>query len=485
MKKKIILFLLLSTFLLSIIFPAYSQNYAQEFRVSGSKIYAPNKREFIIKGTNVGIWVDHSTNQHVNYIKNVWKFNAVRLPLKLKGDDSNWNASDAFVDKYIKAYTSNKNGAKTVVILECHDHSGGFYTDTSSPSLSELRSFWRRTASRYKNNPYVWFNIMNEPGGGNTVEKYWYEMHKQLIQDIRKTGAKNIIVVDGYNFASEDGNGTKANLINKSSSAILTYGQQILKADPLKRVVFSLHTYVGWTWNIDKLYDFVDRVRKQGLALIIGEYAATTGNSFGDIDVTEAARFVFEVGKKRGIGRLLWHYWAWDGNALTTAAWGGSSGDGVNKTNGNRPTNLTWLGEKVWDDNHNLAEPKLGIPLNRFAWSASSTKGNPALAIDNNPSTQFYVENPTPKEELQIDLGSKQSFNTFLMDSRKASSSFLRSYKVYVSDSSKSQGKLVANVKNNEMANMRVSFPTQQARYIKIVPQKFAKDKDVSWAIAE
>ena len=486
MKKKIIIFLIVSTFLLSIILPAYSQNSAQAFTVSGSKIYAPNKREFIIKGTNVGIWADHSTSQHINYIKNVWNFNAVRLPLKLKGDDSNWNASDAFVDKYIKAYTSNKNGAKTVVILECHDHSGSFYTNTSSPSLNELRSFWRRTVSRYKNNPYVWFNIMNEPGGGNTVEKYWYEMHKQLIQDIRKTGAKNIIVVDGYNFASEDGNGTtKANLINKSSSAILTYGQQILKADPLKRVVFSLHTYANWNWNVDKLYDFVDRVRKQGLALIIGEYAATTGNSFGDIDVTEAARSVFEVGKKRGIGRLLWHYWSWDGNALTTAAWGGSSGDSVNKTNGNRPTNLTWLGEKVWDDNHNLAEPNLGIPLNRFSWSASSAKGDAALAIDNNPSTQFYIENPTPKEELQIDLGSKQSFNSILIDSRKASSSFLRSYKVYVSNSSNSQGKVVANVKNNEMANMRVSFPTQQARYIKIVPEKFAKDKDVSWAIAE
>ena len=124
MRKKFIIFLIVSTFLLTIIFPAYSQNSAQEFTISGSKIYAPNKREFIIKGTNVGIWADHSTSQHINYIKNVWKFNAVRLPLKLKGNDSNWNASDAFVDKYIKAYTSNKNGAKTVVILECHDHSG-------------------------------------------------------------------------------------------------------------------------------------------------------------------------------------------------------------------------------------------------------------------------------------------------------------------------------------------------------------------------
>jgi mannan endo-1,4-beta-mannosidase len=487
MRKNLIKLILTSTILQFSIFAVHSQkSYAQEFTVSGSKIKAPNGSNFIIKGTNIGLWADHSTANHVNYIKNVWKFNAVRLPLLLKPGDKNWSASDALIDRYIKAYTSNSNGLKTVIILDCHDHSGSFYTDTSSPSVKDLRQFWRKVASRYKNNPYVWFNIMNEPGSKNTVEKYWLDVHKLLIQDIRKQGAKNIIVVDGYNFASEDGNGTtKANFIDNSSSAFLTYGQQILKSDPLKRIVFSLHTYVNWKWNTDKLYDFVDRVHRQGLAMIVGEYAATTGSSFGDIDVTEAAKSVLEVGKKRLIGRLLWHYWSWDNNALTTASWGGSSGDSVNKTNGSRPTNLTWLGEKVWDDTHNLPEPKMGIPLNRFAWNASSTKGSAALAIDNVPDTQFNIGNPTTSDWLRIDLGSKQSFNQILMDSRKVNSSFLRSYKVFVSDSPKSQGKQVANIKNNAMANMRVSFPTQKARYITIVPQKFAKDKDISWAIAE
>lgn len=487
MRTTIIKLILTLVFLPSLIVTGHSQAYsANEFTVSGSQINAPDGKKFIIKGANIGIWVDHSTPNHVNFIKKIWKFNAVRLPLKLKPGDGSMYASDAFIDRNIKAYTTNSNGPKTVIILECHDHSGRFYTDSSSPSLKDLKSFWRRIASRYKNNPYVWFNIMNEPGGKNDVEKYWYDLHKQLIQEIRKQGANNIIVVDGYNFGSEDGNGTtKANFINQSSSAFLTYGKQLLNVDPKKRIVFSLHTYTNWTWNIDKLYNFVDRVRKQGLALMIGEYAATTGNSQGDIDVTEAARMVLEVAQKRSIGRMVWHYWSWDGNALTTASWGGSGGDTPNKTNGSRPTNLTWLGEKVWDDTHNKPEPKTGIGLNRFFWSASSTGGNSSLAIDNNPSTLFYLENPTLSDWLQIDLGSKRSFNQILMDSRKASGSFLRDYKVYVSDSPDSQGKLVADIKNNAMASMRASFPTQKARYIKIVPTKFAKTSDVSWAIAE
>jgi len=471
---------------LCIIFIGFSQAAsAREFTVRGTKIFAPNGQPFVMKGANIGIWTDQSSAKDVKYIKNVWKFNTVRLSLVLKpGSDRNWYATDELVNKYVKAYASGN--PRTVIMLECHDHSGSFYNEDSNPSLQDLRNFWRKIATRYKNNPYVWFNIMNEPGGTNKVEQYWYDMHKLLIQDIRKAGANNMIVVDGYNFGSEDGNGTtKANFIKDSTSAFLTYGQQLLKTDPRRRVVFSLHTYVNWNWNIDKLDNFVDRVQKKGLAMIIGEYAATTGNSQADLDVTEAARISLAVAKKRGIGRLVWHYWAWDGNAQTTAEWGGASGDSTNKTNGSRPTNLTWLGEQVWDDSHSLPESKLGILLNRFAWKASSSGGNATVAIDNDFRTQFAIANASTANWFAVDLGSPQSFNRIVMDSRKAASSFLRDYQVYVSNTAKSKGKLVASVKGNAMARMQVSFPTQKARYIRIVPQRFAKKSKPDWSFAE
>ena len=486
MRKTLLKFVLALTFVPLIIFAVHSQPNLPEFTVSNTKIYAPDGKEFIIKGANIGIWVDHYPKNHVNHIKNNWKFNAVRLPLRLKPGNQEMYASDDLLDNYVNAYTTDTNGPPTVIILECHDHSGRFYTENSSPSLDTLRDFWRRVAVRYKDNPYVWFNIMNEPGSKNKVEKNWYDMHKLVIQDIRKAGANNVIVVDGYNFGSEDGNGTtKANLIDDSSSAFLTYGQQLLKTDPKRRIVFSLHTYTNWNWSLAKLDNFVERVHNKGLAMIIGEYAATTGNSHGDLDVTEAARITLEVARKRGIGRLVWHYWSWDGNALTTRSWGGSSGDTIDRQGNSRPKNLTWLGEQVWDDAHDLPQPNLGVPLNRFAWKTSSTKGKAAAAIDNNPSTAFYIKNPTAEDWLQLDLGAKQSFNNILMDGRKASTSFLRDYQVYVSDSADATGKLVAEVKDNAMACMRVSFPTQTARYIKIVPQTFAKKSDNTWAIAE
>ena len=475
---------------------------AQEFTVSGSKIYTPSGAEYVMNGANVGLWTDNATATHVNLIKNHWRFNCVRVFLKLANNDANTNPTDALLDKYVNAYTTDTNGPKTVVMLEFHDKSGSFYRDGETPSKTDLRNAWIRIANRYKNNPYVWFNIMNEPGGGSNVAQEWYDLHLDMIQTIRAQGAKNIIVCDGQNFASEENN-SKANFVTDAGSAALTYGQALRDADPQKRLVFGLHTYVGWNYPASKLLNFVDRVHAKGLPLIVGEYAATTGNSLGDYDVTEAARAVFEVSKARKVGKLVWHYWNWDGNALCTSYWGGADGGAINRTDGTRPTNLTWLGERLWDDARGLTPPATGIPLNRFDWVATSNKGgNVGAAIDSDPGTSWQIvyvngKNDAPPttspDYFQVDLGSTQNFNQIVMDTRKNASSFVRDFKVWVSGDA-SNWTNVASVDNSAMGVSRVSFASQNARYIRVTGTRFGKDwgvnRDgtqtyVSWNIAD
>jgi hypothetical protein len=60
----------------------------------------------------------------------------------------------------------------------------------------------------------------------------------------------------------------------------------------------------------------------------------------------------------RGIGRVVWHWYGGDSdgstfhNSLTTTP-NPSSGANITPSDGSsRPTNLTWLGGVVWDDNH-------------------------------------------------------------------------------------------------------------------------------------
>lgn len=75
-------------------------------------------------------------------------------------------------------------------------------------------TFWQQVATRYKNNPLVAFDLFNEPqvpqdtwftGGtfdadGQTVTAAGMQ---QLYQTVRGTGARNLVVISGLNYASD------------------------------------------------------------------------------------------------------------------------------------------------------------------------------------------------------------------------------------------------------------------------------------------
>jgi mannan endo-1,4-beta-mannosidase len=460
---------------------------AQEFEVAGRRITAPSGAEFIPIGANVGLWSESNSAGEVNRIKNAWRFNTVRVFLKLKQGDANY-PTDAMMDRYVNAFTTDANGPRVVVMFECHDHSGGFYRDGVSPGFQELRDFWVRAASRYKDNPWVWFNIMNEPGGFKGVDPYWFTMHRDIIHAIRATGARNVIVIDGHGFASEDGNGsTKASLIKDSTSAILSQGAELLAEDPLRRLVFSLHTYQDWSWDLAKMRNFVDRVHARNLAILIGEFAASTGTSFGDIPVSRAAEYAVRVARERRIGALAWHYISWDGNPLTTASWGGEGGWNIDRTDGQRPGNLTWFGEQLWDLAHGNEASSPGVPLNRYFWTATASRGAARLAIDGYEDRSWTIGDPTAADWFKVDFGAVQTIHHVVIDPRKNAASFLRDFELYLSNSASDPGARIAAVQGNKMSVNRVSFPAASGRYLTIVPKKFGKSGHsyISWSIAD
>ena len=175
------------------------------FRVEGTKIIGPGNDEFFIKGVNVngpGWCFPRDTLQDVELITDVWKFNAVRLCAATKWES--WaTGHNKDLDALIKAFTERR----IVVILELHDYTGifppledngGYKTpqgDIIRP-LSDLKAWWVDKAKRFGDNPYVWFNIMNEPGSDNSEKSanLWFEVHDTVIEAIRATGAKKGIV---------------------------------------------------------------------------------------------------------------------------------------------------------------------------------------------------------------------------------------------------------------------------------------------------
>lgn len=303
------------------------------FRVSGSTIYDPRGNAFVARGVNVNgqnwVW-ERPTMWDVDSIANCWNFNLVRVNSFLFTGQVRWQqytANNNF-DEIVNAFTSRG----IVVVFEAHDRIGSYY---QGGDLDVLVNWFTDLANRYKNNPYVWFDVMNEPGGREGIDvDQWLNMHGRVIAAIRNTGANNIIIVEGA-YGGQD---------TANDSAILRLGQQLLgyNGQQYGNIVFSIHPYD--LWNNGGLGGFIDQVHGQNLALIIGEYAIQT-----DQNVQPAAQAVFSEAVSRGVGIVVWQWDSGDSNDLTVNT---SRGAGWEIDNCSAPTNLSWLGQQVWDVNH-------------------------------------------------------------------------------------------------------------------------------------
>ncbi|MCL2774111.1 MAG: cellulase family glycosylhydrolase [Oscillospiraceae bacterium] len=323
----------------------------KQFKVDGTKILDPDGNEFNIRGVNVNGpgWVfPRDTLQDVSLITDVWKFNTVRMCCAIGWQWATNNNSD--LDALIKAFTDKG----IVVILEVHDYTGSYPTDTEQPkydgsnvvgyipSLTELTQWWVDKANRFKTNPYVWFNTMNEPGSDNSKASadQWLQINDGLIKAIRDAGADNIVVLDEHGWGQGSGYYDGA---SSYDSAIIRMGPTLIaKYD---NIVFSLHVYDAWRDGITRFNNYFTDARNLNLCVIVGEFGVGTDN----VSQMNAVKNMYNSVIPNNIGRI---YWAWDDGGLPLTANTANCGWQIDKTDGSKPTNLTWAGGLVWDDAH-------------------------------------------------------------------------------------------------------------------------------------
>ncbi|MFH1496718.1 MAG: cellulase family glycosylhydrolase [Verrucomicrobiota bacterium] len=212
--------------------PEQKQYWPPMLKVSGNRLVDPSGREVWLQGVNVpslewsvkGESVDRSI---VTAIQD-WNANVIRLPVKGahwfgKGTKHNTQkdggaAYRATVDKAIMLAANR--GA--YVVLDLHHY--------RAPRPEDV-DFWKDAAARYKDHPAVLFDLLNEPHGipwetwqkGGFVEEkkkagdedaFLSEAEKRenkrgfdspgmqgLLDAARSTGAKNVVVVGGLDYA--------------------------------------------------------------------------------------------------------------------------------------------------------------------------------------------------------------------------------------------------------------------------------------------
>ncbi len=320
-------------YILLLLFLAVLTAGAQDFSIDGTRFLDPDGNEFVPKGTNVNgpYWPwGRSTVADTALIINRWKFNTIRvncLPrLKYTFPDNNPDL-DAIVD----CYTSRE----IVTIIENHDYGGGY---PQGPDLDDLKNWWIDKANRYKDNPWVWFNIMNEPGPNvDTVPVLWKTTHETVIQAIRNEGAGNIIILDGHQYGQENA------FSSVEGSGILTYGPYFVRN--YSNIGFSVHLYSRWNYKRDRFDAYVDSAHSRNLCLHVGEYGSAYHYCKG------IAADIFRVAIPEKIGRIVWQ---WDGTDVHDLTREGQRGGGweITGTEGEKPDNLSYVGNLVWEDNH-------------------------------------------------------------------------------------------------------------------------------------
>jgi endoglucanase len=201
-----------------------------ELRVVGTKVLNANNKEVLLRGVNVPSlgWkaVGENVLRSVMVAVDDWKSNAIRLPVREEmwfGTHPEQKDGGVAYRKLIDdAITMAANrGAYTIFDLHRFRAPKQIHVD-----------FWKEAATKYKNHPAVIFDVFNEPyniswkvwrDGGLVEDKngtysgpdevaFLNEEEKQvkgfksvgmqaLVNAIRDTGAKNIIIIGGLDYA--------------------------------------------------------------------------------------------------------------------------------------------------------------------------------------------------------------------------------------------------------------------------------------------
>ncbi|OWK41850.1 glycoside hydrolase family 5 protein [Fimbriiglobus ruber] len=157
---------------------------------------------------------------------NDWHANIIRLPLSL----DRWFGKAPHQKDGGKSYRVVVHQAvelcashRSYIILDLHEtHVGEWGKNLGYHCMPDRTSldFWKEVAETYKNHPAVIFDLFNEPNhvswevwqhGGKVNEtlkdksEHEYETAgmQAMLDTVRATGAKNVVIVGGLNFASD------------------------------------------------------------------------------------------------------------------------------------------------------------------------------------------------------------------------------------------------------------------------------------------
>lgn len=252
------------------------------FHVDGSTLYDANGSPFVMRGINhAHCWYE---DQAINALQGIAQTgsNCIRLVL---ADGEQWTATPA---QMVEALISRCKLEKMIVILEVHDATG--YKDKESV-LKAAQYFVDIKDSLIGQEDYVIINIANE-WQGNSESKLWTEAYLEAIPMLREAGLAHTIMIDSSGWG-------------QYGRCIQDGGEDLLAADPLGNVMFSIHMYGTAGGSEESIEKNLRYATDQNLCVCVGEF----GYTHTDGDVQED--YLMQYCQDNQIGYIAW---SWKGN---------------------------------------------------------------------------------------------------------------------------------------------------------------------------
>nr|AWM99292.1 glycoside hydrolase family 5 [Rhizophlyctis rosea] len=235
-----------------------------------------------------------------------------------------------YLDQFVSAATSTANGSQ-YVLLDLHNYArwNGKVVGSDIPS-SALSDFWTRMANRYKSNPRVYIDIMNEPHDMPVNQKYlsfamqWFSAAQDALNAIRNTGFSNLILVPGISYT-----GAHSWVSSGNAAAALSI------TDPLNNFAFDMHHMVthqilclrlashtdvnsarssSCTHGTEAFTAATSWLRSNNRKAFLGEWAATTDASC-QASIDSAAAYL-DANSDVWIGWTWWAAGPWWGDYM-------------------------------------------------------------------------------------------------------------------------------------------------------------------------
>jgi len=186
------------------------------YTTSGNKILDPNGKQVIIRGVDRPSFEWNSNGENANQndykLMQQWGSNCVRIALN---QDFWLPGAATYASSYQNTIDQQVQWAKAAgmgVILDLHwSDKGNWGNHGDQQLMADINSIalWTQVATKYKSDPWVIFELYNEPHDvspsvwrdGGSAGGFTVAGMQQLYNAVRLTGATNLVIVNGLDWA--------------------------------------------------------------------------------------------------------------------------------------------------------------------------------------------------------------------------------------------------------------------------------------------